>query len=170
MAKSLVLYFSRAGENYFGGVIKSIEKGNTQVAAETIARLADADLFRIEPKVPYSNDYRECVDASRAELAAQARPEVVALPDISAYEVVYLGYPNWCGTIPMCVATVLESLDFGGKTIRPFCTNEGSGMGASEADIKKLVPGAVVQQGLPLIGSHVGDCSRKVSDWIAKLG
>lgn len=166
MSKKLVLFFSHAGENYFGGEIRSIEKGNTAVAAEMIAEAAGADLFEIVPAMPYSNDYRACVDQSREELREDARPAVKELPDLAGYETIYLGYPNWCGTIPMVVATVLESCDFTGKTIKPFCTNEGSGMGSSERDIKRLATGATLAAGLPINGSAVASAGSKIAAWV----
>lgn len=166
MSKSIVVYFSHAGENYFGGQIKSIAKGNTAVAAEKIAAAAGADLFEIVPATAYPNNYQACVDASRKELREQARPAVVALPNLDGYDTVYLGYPNWCGTIPMVVATVLESCDFAGKTIKPFCTNEGSGMASSERDVKALAKGATVLPGLPLNGSRVANCDSQIASWI----
>lgn len=166
MSKSIVVYFSHAGENYFGGQIKSIAKGNTAVAAEKIAAATGADLFEIVPAVPYPANYHACVDASRKELREQARPAVAALPDLAGYDIVYLGYPNWCGTIPMVVATVLESCDFAGKTVKPFCTNEGSGMGSSERDVKALAKGATVTAGLPLNGSRVASADAQIAAWV----
>ena len=166
MAKNLVLYFSHTGENYFGGTIKSVSKGNTAIAAEIIAAQVDGDLFELVPEVPYSENYRECVKQASAEWHEQARPAVHALPDVSGYDTIYLGYPNWCGTFPMCVATVLESLDFAGKTIRPFCTNEGSGMGSSERDLANLVPAAHVGAGLSINGGHAAECADKIAAWV----
>lgn len=162
---NLILYFSRKGENYFGGQIKSITKGNTEVVAEAIQAAVGGDLFEIERAEPYAADYHECVSESRAELAADARPEVKALPDIAGYSTIYLGYPNWCGTIPMPVATVLEALNWNGKTIRPFCTNEGSGMGSSERDIFRLAKGATLGKGLPVNGSRAAESAAQIAAW-----
>ena len=85
-----------------------------------------------------------------------ARPELKEYPDsLDAYDTVYLGYPNYWGTMPMPVFTFLEHFDFSGKVIRPFCTHEGSGMGRSEADIRRICPDAVVKKGLAVRGSAV---------------
>lgn len=167
MSKQLVLFFSHTGENYFGGQIKSINKGNTAIAAEMVAEAANADLFEIVPAEPYPENYQECVDRSRKELHENARPAIVELPKLEGYDTVYLGYPNWCGTIPMPVATVLEECDFTGRTIKPFCTNEGSGMGTSENDLKRLVQGATVEAGLPISGSAVASAGKKIADWVS---
>lgn len=167
MGKKLVLFFSHTGENYFGGQIRRIEKGNTAIAAEMVADAANADLFEIVPAEPYPENYQECVDRSRKELHENARPAVVKLPELADYETVYLGYPNWCGTIPMPVATVLENCDFAGKTVHPFCTNEGSGMGTSEHDLKRLAQDATIAPGLSINGSAVASAGKRIADWIS---
>ena len=146
MAK-LVAFYSRADENYFGGSMKYIEVGNTEKAAKMIAELTGADLFKIEQKVPYSADYRECVDQARKDKQENARPELVSLPkNFEQYDEIYLGYPNYCGTMPMAVYTFLESLNFDGKKIHPFCTHEGSGLSGTESDIKNCAPNAIVKK------------------------
>ena len=88
---------------------------------------------------------------------------------IADYDVVILGYPNYCSTIPMPVATFLDAYDFSGKKILPFCTNEGSGMGVSEADIKKYAPGADVEEGLSVNGSKARESKKLLEDWVKKL-
>ena len=100
-------------------------------------------------------------------MQANARPELAdAVPDLSAYDVIYLGYPNWWGTAPMGVFTFLESADFSGKTIRSFCTHEGSGMGQSERDIKKACPTAKVEKGLALRGASVSRADKDIESWL----
>ena len=127
MAK-LVAFYSRADENYFGGQHRYIKVGNTEKAAKMITQITGADLLQIQQKVPYSADYDTCVAEARKDFQENARPELVNLPtDLNAYDEIYLGYPNYCGTMPMAVYTFLESYDFSGKTIHPFCTHEGSG-------------------------------------------
>ena len=152
----LIAYFSRAGENYFNGKIKAVEVGNTQKAAELLREITGADLVRIEPVHAYSDDYKECVAQAREELQKDARPELLNCPDsLDGYDTIYLGYPNYCGTMPMPVFTFLERYDFGGKTLKPFCTNEGSGMGRSLQDIRRICPQAKVEEGLSIHGSDV---------------
>ena len=166
MAK-LVAFYSRADENYFGGSMKFIKEGNTEKVAKMIGELTGADLFKIEQKVPYSADYKECVAEAREDLKNNARPELTNMPDsIDKYEEIYLGYPNYCGTMPMAVYTFLESYDFTGKTIHPFCTHEGSGLGGTESDIKKTAKGATVATGLAILGSNVDEAKAAIESWI----
>lgn len=136
--KKLIAYYSRAGENYFSGAHRTIAVGNTEKAARLLAELTGAELFHIEQKVPYSDDYDTCVAEARRDLRANARPELAALPEsLDDYDEIYLGYPNYCGTMPMAVYTFLEHYDWQGKTIHPFCTNEGSGLSNTEQDIRR---------------------------------
>lgn len=167
--KELILYFSRNAENYFGGSLKYIEKGNTEVVAEKLAGLTGGTLFKIEPKVPYSDDYNTCIDQAKKDLQNGIRPAVLAMPEhIDQYDLITLLYPNYWGTMPMPVLTVLEQIDFQGKTIRPICTHEGSGMGRSESDLKKYCPGARLKKGLAIQGSSVGRCDEALKKWIEK--
>ena len=164
---SIVIYFSRAGENYFGGELKNIEKGNTEVIAEYIHEIAGADLFKVEPKVEYPSDYMKCIDVAKKEFAKNARPEIKEeLEDISVYDTVYIGFPNWWGTLPMAMFTQLERLDFSGKTVKPFVTHEGSGFGTSKKDLTKLCAGADIKKGLSIPGANVYDAKNIVQAWI----
>ncbi len=166
MAKELIAYYSRAGENYVSGQIKTLEKGNTEIAAGIIGRLTGADMFRIEQKHPYSKDYNECIAQAQEDRRNNARPELTAFPgSIDKYDVIYLGYPNYWGTMPMAVFTFLEHFDFGGKTIRPFCTHEGSGPGSSIRDIQKLCPDAEVTGELAIRGARVSHSEKDIEKW-----
>ena len=163
----LVIYFSRSGENYFGGVLKNIEKGNTEVIAEYIQEFTSADLFKVEPAVEYPADYMECIDVAKKEQQKDARPEIKeSLDDISAYDTIYIGFPNWWGTLPMPMFTQLEKLDFTGKTVKPFVTHEGSGFGSSKRDLAKLCEGADIKEGLSIPGASVYDVKNTVESWI----
>ena len=171
MAKTLIAFFSRADENYFGGSMKYIEVGNTEVVAKKIQGKIDADLFKIEMKTPYAKDYQTCIEEAKAHKKSDARPELTALPkSIDGYDTIILAYPNYWGTMPMAVVTFLERYDFSGKTILPLCTNEGSGMGSSERDIRKYAPGANVKEGLPVTGSDAGTSGKKVERWLKTNG
>jgi flavodoxin len=171
MAKTLIAFFSRADENYFGGSMKYIEVGNTEIVACKIKNMIDADIFKIEMKTPYAKDYNTCIAEAKEHKNQNARPELVALPDsIEKYDTVILGYPNYWGTMPMAVFTFLDAFDFSGKTILPLCTNEGSGMGSSESDIKKLCAGADVKKGLPLNGSGVASSDAQIEGWLKTNG
>ncbi len=171
MAKTLTAFFSRADENYFGGAMRYIKVGNTEVVCNIINELIPADNFKIEMKEPYSPVYMTCIDEAKKDLRAKARPELVTMPDsIDEYDNVVLAYPNYWGTMPMAVFTFLENFDFTGKTIIPLCTNEGSGMGSSERDIKKTCPGADVRKGLAITGSQAANSKGSVEKWLKANG
>ena len=132
MAKTLIAFFSRADENYFGGAMRYVKVGNTEIVCDIIKEMADAESFKIEMKEPYSPVYMTCIEEAKKDLRHNARPELKAYPDsIDRYDTIILAYPNYWGTMPMAVFTFLERYDFSGKTILPLCTNEGSGMGKS---------------------------------------
>ena len=135
----LVIYFSRSGENYFGGVLKNIEKGNTEVIAEYIQEFTGADLFKVEPAVEYPLDYMECIDVAKKEQQNNARPEIKeSLEDISGYDTVYIGFPNWWGTLAPPVRTFVKTGNLEGKTVIPFFTHGGGGMQNCETDMRKF--------------------------------
>lgn len=163
--KMLVAYFSHKGENYSNGSIVNLDKGNTEIAAEIIAAHKNADLFEIESETGYPFAYRACVEVSKKELSEDARPKLKKEKSVSDYDTIYVGYPNWCGTMPMPVWTFLENNDFTGKTVYPFCTNEGSKMGRSEEDIRRLATGAKIKEGLPIHGSSVKEEQEQIIRW-----
>lgn len=167
MSKNLIAFYSRADENYVNGTLKILDTGNTEVAAGIIKELTEADLFAIEQIQPYSKSYNECIAQAQADQRRGARPVLAAYPpSIESYETIYLGYPNYWSTMPMAVFTFLEHFDFTGKIIKPFCTHEGSGMGVSERDIKRLCPDAQVEKGLALRGSSVEQARKEIERWI----
>lgn len=167
MSKILVAFFSRAGENYFSGAMHYIKVGNTEIACHEIEKLINVDTFKIEMKNPYSPVYMTCIDEAKKDLKNHARPEIENMPvDIDKYETIILAYPNYWGTFPMAIATFLEAYDFTGKTILPLCTNEGSGMGSSENDIKKYAQGAIVKKGLAIIGGQVAHSQSSIENWL----
>ena len=171
MAKTLIAFFSRADENYFGGAMRYVKVGNTEIVAGIIKEMIPADTFKIEMKDPYSPVYMTCIEEAKKDLRAKARPELVSMPEsIDEYDTVILAYPNYWGTMPMAVFTFLEKFDFSGKTILPLCTNEGSGMGGSERDIKKACPGATVRKGLPITGSAAANSKSSVERWLKANG
>lgn len=167
MPKKLIAFYSRADENYVNGLIKTLEVGNTEVAAGIIKELTDADLFKIEQSEPYARDYNECIAQAQADQRQNARPQLKVYPEtLYEYDVIYLGYPNYWSTMPMAVFTFLEHFDFEGKTIKPFCTHEGSGLGSSVSDIKKLCPAAKIEKGLAVHGGSVRQSRNKIEKWI----
>lgn len=152
-SKTLIAFYSRAHENYVNGAIRELEVGNTERAAEIIAKAAGGELFRIEQTKPYSDSYNECIAEAQADQKKGARPELKSLPEnVSEYDTVFLCYPNYWSTMPMAVFTFLEKLDFSGKTIKPLCTHEGSGLGGSVDDIRRLCSSAKVKEGLAVRG------------------
>ena len=171
MAKTLIAFFSRADENYFGGAMRYVKVGNTEIVVGLMKELIDADTFKIEMKDPYSPVYMTCIEEAKKDLRAKARPELVSMPEsIDEYDTIVLAYPNYWGTMPMAVFTFLEAFDFTGKTILPLCTNEGSGMGDSERDIKKTCPGAEVKKGLSVTGSKAANAKTSVQKWFSANG
>jgi len=145
--------------------------GNTEVAAKMIQKMTGSNIFRIDTVKEYPVDYHETTDVAMQELRQNARPELAGYVDNMAdYSVMYLGYPNWWGTMPMAVFTFLEQYDFSGKTIIPFCTHEGSGMGHSEGDVRKLCSDARVLKGLPIRGGSVQGAENDIANWLRKLG
>ena len=168
---ALIAYYSRAGENYFRGAYRRISVGNTERLAEMLADMVDGELFRIDQTEPYSDDYQTCIAEAQEDLRRGARPEVPDLPDdLDLYDEIYLGYPNYWGTMPMAVYTFLEHYDFTGKTIHPFCTHEGSGLSGTVHDIQKAAPGAVVTRGLAVCGSDVGSAHDVLQQWTQEVG
>ncbi len=167
--KNLIVYYSRKGENYWNGSIKNLQKGNTTRVAEFIRKAVGGDLFEVETVKPYSADYSKCIEEAKAELRANARPEIKGyVEDISGYNIIFIGYPNWWGQMPMCMCTFLEHYDLAGKKIVPFCTNEGSGMGSSEKQLKDICKGATVAAGLSVHGAEAEQAEAKVSAWAKK--
>ncbi|MBQ9059403.1 MAG: hypothetical protein IJ125_09490 [Atopobiaceae bacterium] len=163
---TLIAYYSRTGENYWAGSVKNIDKGNTERVAEFIQEAVVGDLFEIETVKEYAADYYECIEEAQQELRAHARPEIKAyVENMDDYDTIYLGYPNWWGTCPMCVFTFLEHYDLSGKRIIPFCTNEGSGLASSERDVKKACPSAQLESGLSITGSQAEQSRDKVVSW-----
>lgn len=164
---SIIVYYSRRGENYVSGTIHTLAVGNTEAVARRLAALTGAELFQLVPCQPYSDQYDVCIQQAQDDQRRNARPALETLPEsLDGYDTIYLGYPNYWGTMPMCVFTFLEAFDFTGKTILPFCTHEGSGLGHSEADLRRLCPGANVKRGLAIHGSSVCREERALEAWI----
>lgn len=170
MSKILIAYYSRRGQNYLDGAIVDLKRGNTEIVAEKIAHILGGDLFRIDTVEPYPKAYEDTTRQAQKELSTNARPKLVAnVPDLGQYDTVCLGYPNWWGTMPMANFTFLESGDFSGKTILPFCTHEGSGMGHSESDISSLCPKAKLIAGIAVAGNRAATCDAALLAHFKKL-
>ncbi len=166
MSKILIAYYSRADENYVNGEIKDLPVGNTELVARKIAEYTGGELFKVEQSVPYSKNYNECIAEAQADQKRNARPELKRCPEsIAEFDTIYLGFPNYWSTMPMAMFTFLERFDLSGKTIKPFCTHEGSGMGKSESDIARLCPNATLKKGLAIHGGSVERSVREIKKW-----
>lgn len=169
--KILVVYYSRTGEEYGLG---NITKGNTAIVAEIIAKQTGGDLFEIKPVTPYPDSYEECKTIASREKATKARPPFVGDIDISGYDTIFVGYPIWYGDAPQVVYTFLESHDFSGKKIVPFCTHGGSGLSSTDQNIMLTCPNAKVLQGFAIQGStaqkNFSRTESIVSDNLKRLG
>ena len=169
MAKNLIIYYSRKGENYWNGSIKNIAKGNTEIVAEFIRKAVGGDLFEIDTVKTYAADYYACIDDAKQELHAQARPELKNyLDSIAEYDNVFVCGPCWWGTFPMAIFTQLEKLDFTGKKVMAVMTHEGSGLGSCESDLRKICAGATFGSGLAVHGADASKSESTVAAWAQK--
>ena len=162
--KSLIIYFSRADENYAVGYI---DKGNTEIVAEFVQELTGADIFKVEPVVPYAANYQTCIEEAKQRIGNAPIKE--KLNDISAYDIIFIMSPIYWGTYAPEVETALEGLDFSGKTVRVISTHEGSGLGSMVSDVKKMCKGANVDTtGLAIKGSSVKASKAVIEKWLGK--
>lgn len=167
--RNLIAYFSHRGNNFVSGKITYLEVGNTEVVAQKIMDKIGGDCFYIETKEDYPIEYQDVAKKATQEMRENARPELKnTIESIEQYDRIFIGFPNWCGTMPMAVWTFLESFDFSGKEIYAFCTHEGSGMANGENDIKKLCPTAIVKEGIAIKGSTVNECDEVLEKWLDK--
>ncbi len=152
----LVAYFSHSG--------------NTREIADQIHQNVGGDVFEIQAVKPYPRDYDTVVKQARQELDSGYKPELkTKIGNIESYEIVFIGHPNWWGTIPAPVRTLLSDYDFSGKTIAPFCTHEGSGLGRGVTDISKLCPKSTVLEGITIRGRDVKTAQNTVAEWLRKI-
>ncbi len=163
--KKLVIYFSRKGNNYVNGSICDLKQGNVEKIVDMLSE--DMDRFEVKRKKDYSEDYKECVSESVKELKENARPELKnTLEDISAYEMIYIVGPCWCGHYPLPLATQLEHLDFGGKKVRYIMSHEGSGLANAKQDLSSWCKGAEILDGLSIKGAEIS--KDKLLEWEKK--
>lgn len=154
--KVLIAYFSYSG--------------NTRSIAQQISENIEADLFEIKTVTSYPRDYDDCVTQAKEEQRNNTRPDLSThVTNMDEYDTVFIGYPNWWGTMPMAMFTFLEEYNFQGKTIIPFCTHEGSRMGRSETDLSKLLSNAIVKKGLAIRGGSVNSAKGDISNWLKNL-
>lgn len=155
-SRALVVYFSWSG--------------NTENVANSIAAQTGADMFRIVPAEPYVDDYNTLLDIASEEKQSGARPEIAdSIEDLGQYDVIYAGFPNWWGDMPMILYSFFDSYDLSGKTIAPFCTSGGSGLSDTVNSIKALEPEAEVLEGLHIRDSASSDPDSAVGEWLGRL-
>ena len=160
--KILIAYYSRTG--------------TTREVATQIQQSVGGDLFELRTTHAYPKEYRATTHQAKKEQEANFRPQLTAeVNNADSYDLVFVGYPNWWGTLPMAFFSFLERYRFAGKTIIPFCTHEGSGLGRGVGDIKALCPGATILDSLALRGGGVdkvqSDAARReIADWLKKIG
>lgn len=168
--KILVAYFSHTGENYGVG---NITEGNTHIIARMIGEQTGATLFEIVSQKNYPTSYNACVDVAKKEKSAKARPAIKSDIPLEDYDIIFLGYPNWWGDMPMPVYTFIEGHDWTGKTVIPFCTHEGSGLSATEKYIANACTGATVLKGLAVRGTTAQasrpEAQAAVTRWLTSL-
>jgi len=154
--KTLVAYFSHSG--------------NTREIANQIHKSMGGDIFEIQAVKPYPNDYDAVVKQAKQELDPGYKPALkTKIENIKSYDLVFMGYPNWCNTIPAPVRTFLSEYDFSCKTIVPFCTHEGSGLGRSVTDISRLCAESTLMDGVAIRGRNVKTAQNAVSEWLQKI-
>ncbi|MBR3116658.1 MAG: NAD(P)H-dependent oxidoreductase [Bacilli bacterium] len=160
--KSLIIYYSRADENYSVGYV---EKGNTEYVAEYVKEFTNADMFKVEPLVPYSKDYETCIKEAKERIGNAPIKE--AINDISMYEVIYIMTPIYWGTYAPEIETAIKDLDFSGKIVRVITTHEGSGLANVVNDIKRICVGAnVLDDALAIFGHEAKDSKNKIENWV----
>lgn len=168
MAKTLIAFYSRRGENWVDGGVRFLPKGNNELIVEKIkALLPEADVFQIDTVKKYADDYMVCIEEAKQELRAKARPAIKDDIDISRYDTIYIGWPCWWGTLPMCMFTFIEKHDWTGKTVIPFTTHEGSGFGNGLRDLKAAVKGATVTKGLSLRGTAARSSDAQIERFVS---
>ena len=170
---TLVVYFSRTGEQY---VVGNIDKGNTAIVAEMIAEETGADLFEVLPEEDYyPYTYEELTDVAKQEQNENARPAYQSdVPDLSQYSTVFIGAPVWWGDWPMIMYTFFENEDLSGKTLIPFSTHEGSGLSGFDRKLSEACPDAEIAEGLAIRGDDAQNNQENVraavKEWVLSLG
>lgn len=167
--KTLVVYFSHAGENYNVGNIKV---GNTRKVADKIAELTGADMFEIVAEKNYDMPYNKLIEVAAEEERQEELPAFKGeVKDINKYDTIFIGGPVWWGTYPRVMFTFFKRYDLNGKVLIPFNTNEGSGMANCEDDVREAYPKATVMKGLAIRGKDAqeGKADRQIERWVKAL-
>ena len=165
--KALVVFFSHAGDNYSVG---NIEVGNTKIVADYITEVTGAEQFEIVTHKYDGMAYNPLIELAKKEAKNGELPEYEGDIDLAGYDVVFIGGPVWWGTYPQVMFTFFNKYDLSGKTIIPFTTHEGSGLGSCVDDVKKAYPKANVTNGFSIYGHDVRTGKERVEKWLKKLG
>jgi flavodoxin len=171
--RSLVVFFSRAGENWQVG---NVERGNTAIMVDYVKELADVDVFEIVPEVPYPTSYQECIDyVNNIEIPQNLRPAYKGdIENLADYDNIFIGGPIWWARPPMIIRTFIEAHqgELSGKTFIPFGTHGGSGVSSYTSLVREYFPGATVLESLGIAGVDIRDASSKtkVADWLKRIG
>lgn len=167
MAKILTAFFSMTGQTWAGGGVVDLKKGFTNIAAEYIQQAVGGDLFHIEQVRQYSRDHFTMIDEAKAEWKNHERPALKSFcENLNDYDTIFLGFPNWWGTLPMPVLTFVEHYDWSGKKIIPFVTSGGSGFANALTDLAKSAKGAEISPaGLSVIGTQVESSKARIQSW-----
>ena len=145
--------------------------GNTAKLAQMIADASGGELFAVEPETPYPDDYNTVVDQAKTEQKENARPAISnTVENWDDYDTVFVGYPNWWGDVPMIMLTFMESYDWSGKTVIPFCTSGSGSFGNGVTSITDAASGASVLDGFHENGSCVDGAQEDVTSWLDGLG
>lgn len=168
-SRILLVYFSRAGENYWNGDRRDLDVGNTKRLAGMIAERVDCDSYEIIAADPYPDSYDKTVERSHREQDADARPGIAGrLPDTSNYDTVVLGSPVWDSRTPMVMATFIDNVDLARKTILPFVTYAVSGMSGIDDDYRVALPDSRVGTGLAVRGEVVAGAGSMLDGWVKR--
>ena len=168
MSKSIVIFFSHAGDNYSVG---NIEVGNTKIVADYISEIAGAEQFEIVTHKYDGMAYTPLINLAKEEAnKGELPPYEGNAPDLSQYDTVFIGGPVWWGTYPQVMFTLFKDINLDGKTVIPFTTHEGSGLASCVSDVKKAFPKANVTQGFSIYGHEVRSGRVKVEKWLKGLG
>ena len=136
-----------------------------------IKDVTGGDLFSIVVTNPYPSNYDECLNRANREKAQNARPELKAtVENLDDYDIVFLGFPNWWYTLPMAVYTFLESGDFSGKTVIPFCAHGTGGLASTVRDLRTAIPNSTVLDALGIYRNDMGSAESKINTWLNNLG
>lgn len=169
MAKNLIIYYSRRGQNYVNGSVQTLARGNAELITEYIENAVGADVFEVDTVKPYSTDYKTCTEEAKAEVRANARPELKKyLDSIAGYDNIFVVGPNWWGIYPMAMYTQLERLDFTGKKVHFVVTHEGSGLGGVPKTMKGSCRGAKLGESLAVQGGKTPRSENTIAGWAKK--